>query len=334
MPRKARIDATGALHHIIVRGIERRKIFYDDEDRDAFVDRFGAVLSETHTDCFAWALMPNHAHWLLRTGLAPISTVMRRLLTGYAVQFNRRHRRHGHVFQNRYKSILCQEDPYLKELVRYTHLNPLRAGLVADYRSLRKFAYGGHCALMGECGHDWQNTEYILSLFSRDASEARSRYDQFVEEGVSLGKRPELVGGGLIRSLGGWTAAKALRRMGERIKGDERILGKGNFVQEVLSTCREQLERRYRFRARGYGFDWLVEQVARLFNVERDIVTRPGRYPDTVEARGVLCYWAVRELGLTTLELSKRLGVSQPTISQSVKRGERIVKRKDLKISE
>jgi hypothetical protein len=122
--------------------------------------------------------------------------------------------------------------------------------------------------------------------------------------------------------------------LGERIKGDERILGQGNFAQEVLSTCREQWERRYRYRARGYGFDWLVEQVATLFNLERDIVTRTGRYPDTVEARGVLCYWAVRELGLTTLELSKRLGVSQPTISQSVKRGEAIVKRKDLKISE
>ncbi|MBU0699098.1 MAG: transposase, partial [Proteobacteria bacterium] len=89
MPRKARIDAAGALHHIIVRGIERRKIFYDDADRDAFVKRLGQVLIETHTDCF-----PNHVHLLLRTGLTPIATVMRRLLTGYAVQFNRRHRRH------------------------------------------------------------------------------------------------------------------------------------------------------------------------------------------------------------------------------------------------
>jgi hypothetical protein len=86
---------------------------------------------------------------LLRTGLTPISTVMRRLLTGHAVQFNRRHRRHGHLFQNRYKSILCQEDPYLMELVRYIHLNPLRAKLVADYKSLRRFSYAGHCALMG-----------------------------------------------------------------------------------------------------------------------------------------------------------------------------------------
>ena len=83
MPRKARIDAAGALHHIIVRGIERRKIFWDDADRDSFVKRLGQVLTETQTDCFAWALIPNHAHLLLRTGLTPISGVMRRLLTGY-----------------------------------------------------------------------------------------------------------------------------------------------------------------------------------------------------------------------------------------------------------
>jgi hypothetical protein len=76
MPRKARIDAPGALHHIIMRGIERRKIFWDDADRDSFINRLGQVLTETQTDCFAWALIPNHVHLLLRTGLAPISTVM------------------------------------------------------------------------------------------------------------------------------------------------------------------------------------------------------------------------------------------------------------------
>ena len=119
MPRKARIDAAGALQHIIVRGIERRKILWDDADRDSFVKRLGQVLTKTQTDCFSWALIPNHVHLLLRTGLLPISGVMRRLLTGYAVEFNRRHGRHGHVYQNRYKSILCQEDPYLKELVEF-----------------------------------------------------------------------------------------------------------------------------------------------------------------------------------------------------------------------
>ena len=90
MPRKARIDAPGALHHIIVRGIERRKIFKDNTDRNNFLDRLGKVLSETGTKCFAWALIPNHFHLLLRTGACPLSTVMRRLLTGYAMNFNRR----------------------------------------------------------------------------------------------------------------------------------------------------------------------------------------------------------------------------------------------------
>jgi putative transposase len=156
MPRKARIDAPGALHHIICRGIEQRKIFDDDADRDNFLQRLAMILKETSTPCYAWALIPNHFHLLLRTGKVPISTVMRRLLTGYAVSFNRRHRRYGHLFQNRFKSILCQEDLYLKELVGYIHLNPLRARLVAELKELAKYPYAGHSVLMGKQIRDFQ----------------------------------------------------------------------------------------------------------------------------------------------------------------------------------
>ena len=144
MPRKARIDAPGAVHHVIVRGIERKKIFRNDTDRDKFLERLGAILSETETPCFAWALIPNHFHLLLRTGGTSVSAVMRRLLTGYAIYFNRRYHRSGHLFQNRYKSILCQEDAYLLELVRYIHLNPLRARQVADYDELENYPFCGH----------------------------------------------------------------------------------------------------------------------------------------------------------------------------------------------
>jgi REP element-mobilizing transposase RayT len=101
MPRPARIDAPGALHHIIVRGIERKAIFKDHKDRANFLKLLGMVLSETVTPCYAWVLMHNHVHLLLKTGLAPVATLMRRLLTGYAQQFNRRLRRHGQLFQNR-----------------------------------------------------------------------------------------------------------------------------------------------------------------------------------------------------------------------------------------
>ena len=113
MPRQARLDAPGVLHHIMIRGIERRKIFISDRDRKDFLERLARLLAETETDCYAWAFLPNHAHFLFRTGLTPLATVMRRLLTGYAVSFNSRHKRYGQLFQNRYKSIVCQEDAYL-----------------------------------------------------------------------------------------------------------------------------------------------------------------------------------------------------------------------------
>ena len=224
MPRKSRIDTPGALHHIIARGVDRKKIFKDDKDRDNFLERLGAVLEETQTYCFAWALIPNHFHLLMRTGATPISTVMRRLLTGYAVSFNRRHRRYGHLFQNRYKSILCQEDPYLLELFRYIHLNPLRAGIVSDLRSLDKYPHCGHAVILGKRKYSWQNSEYVLRLFAKKVSTASSRYREFVKKGLAQGRRPELVGGGLIRSLGGWSAVKAMRKAGAYMKGDERIL--------------------------------------------------------------------------------------------------------------
>ena len=110
MPRQARIDAPNALHHIIIRGIDRGVIFTDDSVREKFLERLSDLLTDSQTPCYAWALMSNHAHFLLRTGRLPIALIMQRLLTGYAVSFNKRHRRSGHLFQNRYKSILCEED--------------------------------------------------------------------------------------------------------------------------------------------------------------------------------------------------------------------------------
>ena len=149
MPRQARLDAPGLLQHVMARGIERRKIFLDDKDRESFLERFAIILEETQTQCYAWALIPNHFHLLLRTGPTPLSKVMRRLMTGYAVTFNKRHKRAGHLFQNRYKSVVCEEDAYLLELIRYIHLNPLRAGLVKDLKELNKYPWSGHSAILG-----------------------------------------------------------------------------------------------------------------------------------------------------------------------------------------
>ena len=201
MPRKARIDAPGALHHVIARGIERRKIFRDDEDRHDFIERLGRIVDQTGTACLAWALIPNHFHLLLRTGEFPVAHAMRRLLTGHAIYFNRRHRRHGHLFQNRYKSILCQEDTYLLELVRYIHLNPLRARLVKDMNQLGRYPFSGHGVIMGKFDRPWQSAKPILACFGKQLGPARRNYRRFVAKGIPEGRRSDLVGGGLVRSL-------------------------------------------------------------------------------------------------------------------------------------
>ena len=144
MPRGARLDTPGTLHHVIVRGIERRNIVDDDLDRENFITRLGQVADQTDTAVYAWALMSNHAHLLMRSGPSGVATFMRRILTGHAISYNRRHRRHGHLFQNRYKSIICEEDAYFTELVRYIHLNPLRAGIVETLTCLDRYPRCGH----------------------------------------------------------------------------------------------------------------------------------------------------------------------------------------------
>ncbi len=199
--------------------------------------------------CLGWALIPNHVHILLRIGQTPLTRIMSRLLTGYAVSYNRRYRRHGHLFQNRYKSILCQEDTYLLELVRYIHLNPLRAKLVKSLTESDEYPYSGHSALMGTVQREFQSTDYILQQFGKKLPSARRAYRAYVEKGIAQGRRPELVGGGLIRSAGGWSAVKAMRRAKDHMKSDERILGDGEFAQSILDGAKEHLDERYRLKS-------------------------------------------------------------------------------------
>ena len=287
MPRQRRLDAPGLLQHVMARGIERRKLFRDDKDRNSFLDRLADILEATQTQCYAWALIPNHFHLLLRTGPTPLSKVMRRLMTGYAVTFNKRHKRSGHLFQNRYKSVICEEDPYLLELIRYIHLNPLRARLVRDLKELDRYPWAGHSTILGrrknpllpdppsndsisaEGGLSFslssgkgkkqqrnpenpvdpvknkslaeKTIEDVLLHFGETKKVARRRYRQFVKNGIDQGRRPELQGGGLVRSAGGNKAGLLGRKKGEREKGDERILGSGDFASPITFGLMKEL---------------------------------------------------------------------------------------------
>ena len=149
MSRQPRLDAPATLHHVMVRGIERNQIFRDDMDRADFVAHLARLVETGAWTVYAWALLPTHAHLLVRTGTRPLPRSTRSLLTGYAGAFNRRQHRVGHLFQNRYKSIVVEEEPYLLEMVRYLHLNPLRAKVVPDLRALGRYPWTGHSALVG-----------------------------------------------------------------------------------------------------------------------------------------------------------------------------------------
>jgi REP element-mobilizing transposase RayT len=312
------------LQHIIARGIERGRIFQNEFDRNDFLERLSELMRETEARCLAWALMDNHFHLLLKTGRLPVAQVIQRLLTGYAVSYNRRHRRHGHLFQNRYKSILCQEDPYLLELVRYIHLNPVRAGIVSTVKELDHYAYSGHSAVVGRCKNGWQDTEGVLRLFGDRVAIARRRYRSFVEEGIALGQREELIGGGLIRSSGGWAAVKAMRKLKLFQKSDERILGDGEFVEQVLADAQEQMERKYRLQRKGFDLARVAKRVCDLIGIKESELWAAGKERRRVMARSLLCYWAAREIGVSQAELSRRLNISAAAVTFAVARGERI----------
>jgi putative transposase len=322
MARRGRIDAPGALHHIIIRGIERRAIFRDNKDRNNFLDRLGNILNQTSTPCYAWSLLTKHVHLLLRTGLMPIATVMRRLLTGYAQQFNRRHRRHGQLFQNRYKSILCEEDPYLLELVRYIHLNPVRAKMVNNVKELKSYPYTGHFTLNGKLHYKWQDRDYVLRLFAKTEKTAIRAYNAFVADRADQGRRPELVGGGLLRSIGGWSVIKALRSQGLRLKGDERILGSSDFVEDVLKSANERLENEAEYKARGIDVETLLKRVAGYYKIDTDELRTRSKVSGIVTARAVLCYLAVRKLNISCAALAGKLNITPSAVSKAVKRGQ------------
>jgi len=330
MPRQSRIDAPGALHHIISRGIEKHSIYEDAADRENFLDRLGNILTETQTPCYAWALIPNHFHLLLKTGEVPVTTVMRRLLTGHAIHFNRRHKRHGHLFQNRYKSILCQQDAYLLVLVRYIHLNPIRAGLASNLAELDAFPYSGHSCLMGYETNPWQDVKTVFNYFGNKKSKARSQYQEYIHKGISDDNAQAFSGGGLIRSVGGWQVLKSLRRSGIHVHSDERILGDNDFVQAVLKDSAEQMDRKHALVPKDMDFEAVGARVSQIFNLPIDRILNATRQPDRVTARSVLAYWAVRKIGMTTTGVGKKLGLSQSATSRAVQRGERIVDQKKL----
>lgn len=316
MPRHARLDAPGTLHHVIGRGLTGTKIFKSNKDREDFLHRVAQLRECRALNVYAWALMDTHFHLLIRTGNASISSSMRKLLTGYVVNFNRRHRRYGHLFQNRYKSIVCEDDPYLLELTRYIHLNPLRASILKDIDGLDAHPWTGHAVIMGRQVRPWQDRNTILAYFGKTESAAKARYRRFVEKGLTMGRRGDLTGGGLLRSGGGWAEVASLRQRNERIPSDERILGSGAFVNTVLHEAEQGMKEALVRKTRILSLATLAALVSRQEGIEVSALLSGSRKRPVAKARRIVCQIAVKKLRYTGASVARYLGVTTSLVNR------------------
>ncbi len=334
MPRRGRLHIPGGYYHVIGRGLERRAIFKRNKDKSEFLFRLGFNLSRSNAQCLAWAIMPNHYHLLIRVDIEPLAKLMSPLLTGYAGYYNKQHDRTGYVFQNRFHSILCDADAYLLELVRYIHLNPLRAGLVEDVDSLDTFPWTGHAGVLGKFLQPWHTFDEILALFGSTRRSARAAYKRFLLAAKDADAHKNLSGGGLVRSYSGWESLSRLRKEHISCIGDERILGDAAFVKSALAHDELACDLKSQLERSGWTLHKLIDAVCAKASIEPRDLRRRARRNEISKAKALICFWGVENLGLSYREIADALKISQPGVSYWVKQGKRYCDRECLVIEQ
>jgi REP element-mobilizing transposase RayT len=276
MSRPLRIEFEGALYHITSRGNARQPIYLDDADRFTFLDILSRTIERTSWICHAFCLMTNHYHLILETPRANLSNGMRELNGNYTKAFNWRHQREGHLFQARFKSILVEKEHYLRELIRYVVLNPVRAGMVERAEDWRWSSYRATAGLAES--PDWLETGWVLGCFGNDRSKAALEYAEFVQEGMNTGFQLK-------------QAVEQQIYLGPRdfIASVQAEIRPGDGLQEIPKAQKRLLRQDLPFFAREYperneamaraylsGF-FTQDQVARYFGVHYSTVSRAIR---------------------------------------------------------
>ena len=319
MPRQARIDYPGALHHVIVRGIEGKYIFKEDYDKEELYSRLKDILEKSNLQIYAWGIMSNHFHLAIQTGKTGLSEFMRQLLTGYAINYNRRHKRRGYLFQNRYKSLVCDQDEYLLPLIRYIHLNPVKAKMIT-YGRLRNYKWTGHKELMEGKEKGLIERDEVLGFFGRAEGKAKSAYEEFVKEGLNIDE--DFISGGLIKSSGG---INAVLMCDEKQMSDERILGNSEFVNNVLEQLEQIDEKKKYFK----DLSDLIKKLSKYYKVSYEDILKT-KTKEVRAARIALVYLANEYLGINATSVGKLMGISQAAASMLKKKGRKLLKDSDL----
>jgi len=319
MPRQARLDVPGALHHIMIRGINKADIFCDDEDRQKFLEKLALNITDAKCAIFAWTLMSDHIHLLFKSGEKGISSVMRKQLTWYAIYFNRKYRRTGHLFENRYKSILCEEDSYLLALLRYIHLNPLRAGIVKNVKELEDYPWSGHSVIMGKGEYEWMNVDYVLSQFGKSRKRARTAYRKFMLEEVKTGQVSEITGGEL-GNHDRWSEVVSLKRNREESESDSRILGDSDFIKNILEEAEEKEKRQLKIRRSSRSILDIVSELSTASGISQVALRHGSRKRKVSRVRAEIARRCTEELGMTAADIARYLGVSTSAIIRAIVR--------------
>ena len=306
------------------RGIERRRIFTYEDDYADFRDRMSVWLNRSGGKCLAWCLMPNHFHFLVLRGARPLSEIMHHVMTGYAINFNLKHRRVGHLFQNRYKAIICDLEAYLLELVPYIHLNPLRAKLVKDLDDLKNYKWCGHGAVVTGSADGLLDRAELLTHFGSVEGQALEKYDQAMIERARAEGQRDLAGGGLGRSFGGETALHRAFRAGQKVFSDQRVLGESGFVEAVLRAAGEEMKKEKKSRADVLA---VVEKMTGVLKTE---IFRHTHERKPVQARALYCYLCAKDAGATGSELTRELKLSPGGVSKLVAKGRILLEERKL----
>ena len=204
--------------------------------------------------------------------------------------------------------------------MRYIHLNPLRASVVKSIEELDRYRWSGHSVLVGTWDNAWQECEYVLRQFSDKPKTAIRVYRQFVDEGKDQGRRPELVGGGLIRSLGGWSRVLSFRRERGKGKYDDRILGGGDFVNEILKEADKKVVRQLRYGQKEQPIEVVIQRMCGQEGIKEEELQGGGQRRKISEARGKIAYYLHREQGIPMAEIARHVGVGTSAIAMAIRR--------------
>jgi len=289
MPRKPRIHLSGGLYHVILRGNSRQDIFFADEDRFVFYRLLEEGVRRFNYRIHAFCLMSNHVHLAMQMGREPLSRGLQNIAFRYTRHINRAQDRVGHLFQGRYKALLVDEQSYGLELVRYIHLNPVRAKIVRDPAL---YAHSAHLGYLGKCAFGFLTTDWVLSQFDTRIGVARTRYARFVADGITEGHRPEFHSG----------------------SAESRVIGDERFVQSVIQGSEDDV------RFRGMTLERIVEYVCKDFEISEHELALKSKQRKTSDAR-TLTGWLALSTGIATLsDVARRFKRDVSGLSRGVTR--------------